>query len=149
MPGNCWFLLSSLVLCHGHSHHLQWFLEAKNIKSVTVSIVSPCIYHEVMGLDAMTLVYECWSLSQLFHSPLSFSSRSSLVLHFLPQGWCHLHIWGYWYFSWYSWFQLVLHPAQHFLWYILHISLISRTTIYSLDILFPWFGTGLLFHVQV
>ena len=149
MPGNCWFLLSSLVLCHGRSHHLQWFLKAKNIKSVTVSIVSPCIYHEVMGLDAMILVYECWGLSQLFHSPLSFSSRSSLVLHFLPQGWCHLHIWGYWYFSWHSWFQLVLHPAQHFLWYILHISLISRVTIYSLNILFSWFGTGLLFHVQV
>ena len=27
-------------------------LEPKKIKSVTVSIVSPCIYHEVMGLDA-------------------------------------------------------------------------------------------------
>ena len=25
---------------------------------------------------------------------------------------CHLHIWGYWYFSWQSWFQLVLLPAQ-------------------------------------
>ena len=32
-------------------------------------------------------------LSQLFHSPLSLSSRGSLVLlHFLPLGWCHLHI---------------------------------------------------------
>ena len=25
--------------------------------------------------------------------------------------WCHLHIWGYWYFSWQPWFQLVLPPA--------------------------------------
>ena len=25
-------------------------------------------------------------------------------------------IWGYWYFSQQSWFQLVLHPAQHFTW---------------------------------
>ena len=50
---------------------------------------------------------ECWALSQLFHSPLSLSSRGFLVpLHFLPQGWCHLHIWGYWYFSRKSWFQL-------------------------------------------
>ena len=32
-------------------------LEAKKIKSLTVSIVSPCIYHEVMGLDAMILVF--------------------------------------------------------------------------------------------
>ena len=29
-------------------------------------------------------------------------------LHFLPWGWCHLHIWGYWYFSQQSWFQLPL-----------------------------------------
>ena len=38
---------------------------------------------------------ECWVLSQLFHSPLSLSSRGSLVLlHFLPLGWYYLHIWG-------------------------------------------------------
>ena len=29
----------------------------KKIKSVTVSIVSPTICHEVMGLDAMILVF--------------------------------------------------------------------------------------------
>ena len=32
----------------------------------------------------------------------------------------HLHIWGYWYFSQQSWFQLVLHPTQHFTWCTLH-----------------------------
>ena len=31
----------------------------KKIKSVTVSIVSPSICHEVMGSDAMILVFEC------------------------------------------------------------------------------------------
>ena len=36
-------------------------LEPKKIKSVTVSIVSPSIYHEVMGPDAMILVF--WTLS--------------------------------------------------------------------------------------
>ena len=36
-------------------------LEPKKIKSVTVSIVSPSIYHEVMGPDAMILVF--WMLS--------------------------------------------------------------------------------------
>ena len=42
----------------------------------------------------------CWALSQLFQSPLSPSTRDSFVpLCFLPYGWCHLHIWGYWYFS--------------------------------------------------
>ena len=32
-------------------------LESKKIKSVTVSIVSPSICHEVMGLDALILVF--------------------------------------------------------------------------------------------
>ena len=32
-------------------------LEPKKIKSVTVSTVSPSICHEVMGLDAMILVF--------------------------------------------------------------------------------------------
>ena len=51
--------------------------------------------------------FECWILSQPFHSRLSLSSRGSLVpFHFLPQGLCHLHIWGYWYFPWLSWFYL-------------------------------------------
>ena len=31
-----------------------------------------------MGPDAVILVFECWVLSQLFHSPLSFSPRSRL-----------------------------------------------------------------------
>ena len=32
-------------------------LEPKKIKYVTVSTVSPSIYHEVVGLNAMTLVF--------------------------------------------------------------------------------------------
>ena len=57
------------------------------------------ICHEVIGPNDMIFVFECWVLSQLFLSPLSLSSRGSLVpLHFLPLEWCHLHIWGYWYF---------------------------------------------------
>ena len=63
-----------------------------------------------------SLFFECRVLSQSFHSPLSLSSRGSLVFHFLPRGWCYLHIWGYWYFSWQSWFQLVLHLDWHFSW---------------------------------
>ena len=86
-------------------------LEPKKINSVTASIVSPSICHEVMGLNAMISVFECWVLGQLFQSSLSLSSRGSLVpLCFLPWGWCHLHMWGYSYsyysyFSWQSWFQ--------------------------------------------
>ena len=59
-------------------------LECKKIRSVTISTFSPSICHEVMGLDAMILVFEYWVLSQLFNSPLSPSSRGSLVPpHFL------------------------------------------------------------------
>ena len=58
-------------------------LELKKIKSVTVSIVSPSICHDVMGLDLS--FPESWVLSQFFHSPLLPSSRGSLVpLHFDP-----------------------------------------------------------------
>ena len=52
-------------------------------------------------------------------------------------------VWGYWYFSQQSWFQLILHPAWHFTWCTLHISEISRVTIYTLDLLLSWFGTRL------
>ena len=45
-------------------------LEPKKIKSLTVSIVSPSICHEVMGLDAMILVF--WMLS--FKPTFSLSS---------------------------------------------------------------------------
>ena len=63
-----------------------------------------------------SLFSECWALSKLFHSPLSLSSRGFLVsLSFLPLEW-YLYIWGYWYFSQHSWFQLVIHPALHFTW---------------------------------
>ena len=59
--------------------------ETEKIKSDTVSTVSPSISHEVVGPDAMILIFEMLSLSQLFHSPLALSSRGSLVpLHFLP-----------------------------------------------------------------
>ena len=60
-------------------------LEPPKIKSDTVSTVCLSICHEVG--DQMTWSYfsECWILSQLFHFPVSLSSRGSLVLLcFLP-----------------------------------------------------------------
>ena len=121
---------SKHLLIWGLQSPLAVILEPKIIKSGTVSIVSPSICLEVMGPDAMILVL--WMLSfkpALSLSSFTFSSRGSLVLlHFLPWGWCHLHIWGYWYFSQQSWFQLVLHPAQHFAWCTLHRSSISSVT---------------------
>ena len=56
-------------------------LEFKKIKSVAVSIVSPSIWHEVMGPDAVIFVFRMLSCKPAF-SP---SSRGPLVLlHFLP-----------------------------------------------------------------
>ena len=87
----------------------------------------PSICHEVMGPDAIILVFWTLSLSQLFHSPFSLSSRGSLVpLCFLPWRQCNLHIsditlWYYWYCYLQTWFQLVRHPVWHFTWCAVHI----------------------------
>ena len=61
------------------------------------------------------LPWSDWMLS--FKPAFSLSSRVSLVpLHFLPLEW-YLHIWGCWYSTQQTWFQLVLHPARHFTWH--------------------------------
>ena len=96
------YMLSRLVIAFPRSKCLliSWLkfpstviLGPQKIKSLIVSIVSPSICHEVMGLDVMkwwdwmpwSSFSECWVLSQLFHSPLSLSSGGSFVLlHFLP-----------------------------------------------------------------
>jgi len=57
-------------------------LEPKKIKSVTVSIVFPPIFHEVMGSDAMILdFFLSWFLIQLFyiHERLFSSSLTSAI----------------------------------------------------------------------
>ena len=67
-------------------------LEPKKIESVTVSIVSPSICHEVMGPDAMTLVLGMLSFKPAFSlSSLTLIKRFLVPLHFLQLG--YLHIW--------------------------------------------------------
>ena len=78
-------MLSRLVIAFlPRSKHLliSWLqsssaviLEPKKMKSLTVS---PSICYEVMGPDAMILVF--WILSQLFHCPLSCSSEALAFL---------------------------------------------------------------------
>ena len=53
-------LPGSVFWFHGCSHHVKWFWSPPKIKSATVSTVSPSICHEVMGLDAMILVFWMW-----------------------------------------------------------------------------------------
>ena len=58
-----------------------------------------------------------FSLSSFTFIKSLFSSSS-----FSAIGWCHLHIWGYWFFSQQSWFRFVIHAAHNFTWCTLHIS---------------------------
>ena len=54
-------------------------LEPKKIEPLTVSIVSPCICHEVMGPDAMISVFLCgFVLSRVFACSSSRASWSIL-----------------------------------------------------------------------
>ena len=95
-------------------------LELKKIKSVTVSIVSPSICHEVMGPVAMILVF--WMLS--FKPTFSLSSFTCIKRLFSSSLSSIMMVSSayvkYWYFSQQSWFQFVLHPAQHFAKCALH-----------------------------
>ena len=60
-------------------------LEPKKMKSITVSTFFPSICHDVMGLQAMIFIFLILCFKPPFHSPLSPSSRGSLIpLHFLP-----------------------------------------------------------------
>ena len=92
-------------------------LEPKNIKSATVSIVSPSICYEVTGLDAMILVFStlsfkpAYSLSSLTFIKRLFSSLSLSAIRVVSSAYLRLLV-----FLLQSWFQLVLHPAWHFAW---------------------------------
>ena len=70
-------------------------LEPKKIKSLTVSIVSLSICHEVMGLDAMTLVFWMLCFKPAF-SLSSFTFIKRLYSSYLLSA-TRLSIWGYWY----------------------------------------------------
>ena len=61
-------------------------LEPKKIKSVTVSIVSPSICHEVMGSDAMILVFWMLSFKPTFSFLLFHFHQETLLLFF---AFCH------------------------------------------------------------
>ena len=76
---------SKHLLISWYSHHLRWLWSPPKIKSDTASTISPSISHEVMGPDAMVLVFWMLSFKPTFYFPLSLSSRGSLVLYFLPR----------------------------------------------------------------
>ena len=72
-----------LILCLQSPYAV--ILEPQNIKSVTVSIVSPFICHELMRLVALILVFWMLSFKPTFSLCFSLSSRGPLIpLHFQP-----------------------------------------------------------------
>ena len=105
-------------------------LECKKIKSITGSIVSPCICHEVKGSVVTVLVFWMLSFRSAFSlSPFTFIKRlfrSSLLsaIRVVSSAYLKLLI-----FLPAILIQLVLQLARHFPWCTLHISRISRMTI--------------------
>ena len=69
LPRNKHLLISWL-----HSPSVM-ILEPKKIKSLTVCIVSSSICVNWWDQMPWSLFFECWDLSQLFHSPFSFIKR--------------------------------------------------------------------------
>ena len=59
-------------------------LELRKIKSAIVPLFPHLFAMKWWDRMPWSSFSECWALSQLFHSPLSLSSRGSLVLHFVP-----------------------------------------------------------------
>ena len=99
-------------------------LEPKKIKAALFTLF-PHLFAHLFAMGPHVMIFIFWMLS--FKPTFSLSSftqwRDSLVpFCFLSLEWCHRHIWRYWCFSRQSWFQLVLHPAQHFMWCTLYIS---------------------------
>ena len=96
-----WLSLSLLfsLVCHSFSSNrvlISWLQSlcgdfgAQQNKICHYFHFPPSAYHEMMGLDAMIKinVFRMLSLKPAFHSPLSTSSRGSLVpLHFLSLPW--------------------------------------------------------------
>ena len=117
-------------------------LETKKTKSVTVSIASPSIYHEAMGLDAMILIFRMlsfkptFSLSSFTFIKVLFSSSSLSAIRVVSSAYLKLLI--------LLLVILILVYASSSLAFLM----INRVTIYSLDIFLFLFGTSLLFHVQ-
>ena len=114
------------ILPRSKCHLISWLqslptlILEPNKWNLTVSTFFLSICHEVIGTDAIILVFWMLSFKPTFSLSTFTSSRGSLApLHFLPLQWYNLHTWGC-YVSRQSLFQLVIHPAQHFVWFILH-----------------------------
>ena len=122
-------------------------LEPQKIKSVTVSIVSPSICHEVMGPDAMVLVF--WMLSFKPTFSLSsftkrlFSSSSLSAIRVVSSAYLRLLLF----------LPAILIPASASSSPAFHMMYSAYKLNKQGDNIQPWrllswFGTSLMFHIQ-
>ena len=84
-------------------------LEPKKKKSLTIFIVSHRFAMKWWNQMPWSSFFECLVLRYFFLlSSFSFIKRlfSSSSLLFFLLGWCHLHIWGCWYFTLHSYSSL-------------------------------------------
>ena len=131
---------------HGCSHHLQWFWSPR--KSVTLPIVSPSICYEVIGPDAMILVF--WMLS--FKPAFSLYPFTLIKKLFSSSSLSAIRVVLSTYMRLLKFLPAILIPAcvssrLAFKQCTLHISWMSRVTTYSLDVLLSQFGTSPLLNV--
>ena len=85
LPRSKYFLISWLQLLSAV------ILEPQNIKCHCFYFF-PSFCHEVMRPDAINLTFLMLSFKPAFSLSFTFIKRLLVLLHFLPQGWCHLHI---------------------------------------------------------
>ena len=122
-------------------------LEPQKIKSVTVSVVSPSVCHEVMGLDAMIFIFRMLSFKPTF----AFSSCTFIERLFSPFLLSAIRVVSSAYLRLLIFLPAILIPAcasSNLGFHLMYPAFtLNRVTIYSLDTLLSQFGTSLLFHV--
>ena len=152
-------MLSRLVIAFlPRSKHLliSWLqspsaviLEPPEIKYLTISIVSPSVCHEVMGLDAMVFVF--WMLS--FKPSFSLFSFTFIKRLFSSSHLSAIRVVSSAYLRFMIFLPAILIPACASSSLAFHMMYSSFKLNKQGDNIQPWhtpflFGTSLLFHVQ-
>ena len=151
---NTWSRLLMAFLAKSKHLLISWLqlfsaviLEPKKITSVTVSIVSPSICYEVMGLDNIVLVFFMLTFkSALLLSCFTFIKRlfnSSLISDISEVSPTYLRLLIFLLAIWIP--AYASSSLAFFMMY--HAYKLSRVAIYSLVVLFFQFGISPLYHV--
>ena len=135
---------------HGWSHHLQWFWSPKKYSLSLFPFPPMFSLFDVKWLDQLpwSSFFQCWDLSQVFHSPLFFISRlfsysSLFVIYVVSRAYLRLLIF--------------LQAILILVWVSSSLALHTMCSEYKLDKphnnIQPWctpfqFETSAFFHVQ-